>query len=67
MIDLNECSSVKSADSVTKKPHSFEVKVPSQTFYLYADREKTKDEWMGAISRAILRYSSAYINEDDDS
>lgn len=66
MIDLKECVSVKSADLFTKKPHSFEVKTPDSIYYMYAEKEKTKDEWIGAISRAIVRYSSAYTNDDDD-
>lgn len=66
MIDLRECISVKSADAVTKKPHSFEIKTPSVAYYLFAEREKTKDEWIGAISRSIVRSSAAYTNDEDD-
>ena len=66
VIDLKECISVKSADAATRKSHSFEVKTPDAVYYMYAEKEKTKDEWIGAISRAIVRYSSAYIQDDDD-
>lgn len=66
VIDLKDCISVKSADSVTKKPHSFEIKTPNTAYYLFAEKEKTKDEWIGAISRSIVRSSAAYTNEDDD-
>jgi hypothetical protein len=62
---LKECLSVKSADNVTKKPHSFEIKTPTESFFLFADKEKSKDEWIGAISRAIVRSSAAYTNEED--
>jgi hypothetical protein len=66
VIDLKECISVKTADMVTRKTNSFEVKTPEAVYYMYAEKHKTKDEWIGAISRAIVRYSSAYITEDDD-
>lgn len=31
---------------------------------MYADSEKEKDDWIGAIGRAIVRCSSTYTNED---
>jgi len=66
VIDLKVCVSVKSATEETKKSHSFEVKTNETTYFMFADKEKTKDEWIGAIGRAIVRYSSACINDDDD-
>ena len=56
IIDLSECLTVKSADEKTDKPHSFEVATPDQTYYMYAQSEKEKDDWIGAIGRyALLR------------
>ena len=63
-VDLKECLTVRSADDVTGKRHSFEIATPRETLYLYADSEVRKDEWIGAIGRAIVRYSSAYTGED---
>ena len=40
------------------------------TYYMYADDEAAKDEWIGAIGKAIVRYSRSYRPEeadDDDS
>lgn len=63
-IDLQECLTVKSADDKVNKMHCFEVATPDATYYMFADSEKEKDEWIGAIGRAIVRYSSAYTDED---
>jgi hypothetical protein len=53
IIDLSECLTVKSADEKTDKPHSFEVATPDQTYYMYAQSEKEKDDWIGAIGRCV--------------
>lgn len=50
-IDLRDCLTVKSAEEKTDKRHSFEVATPEATFYMFADSEKEKDEWIGAIGR----------------
>lgn len=63
-INLRECLTVKSAEDKTNKKHSFEVATPSETFFLYADSEKEKDDWVGALGRAIVRGSSAYTTDD---
>ncbi|GBG28401.1 Pleckstrin-likey domain-containing protein 1 [Hondaea fermentalgiana] len=63
-IDLKDCLTVKSAEDKTNKRHSFEVATPQEVYFLYADTEKEKDEWIGAIGRAIVRFSSAYTADD---
>jgi hypothetical protein len=63
-VDLKDCLTVRSAEEVTGKPNSFEVATPAEVLYLYADSEARKDEWIGAIGRAIVRFSSAYTGED---
>ena len=57
VIDLSKCQTVKSADEKTHKKHSLEVSTSEQTYYMYADSEKDKDEWIGAIGRAIVHAS----------
>lgn len=54
--------------------HCFEVATPDATFFMYADTEKQKDEWIGAIGRAIVKFSGAFTeayadesSSDDDS
>jgi len=65
-IDLEKCVTVKSAEEVTDKRYSFEVATPESRFYMYASTEKEKDEWIGAIGRAIVRFSNVYDEGDDD-
>ena len=66
-IDLKDCLTVKSAEDKTKKKYSFEVATPDSTYYLYAGSEKEKDEWIGAIGRAIVRSSGAYRKKEESS
>jgi hypothetical protein len=58
-IDLKLCLTVKSADEKCGKRHSFEVATASRVYFMYADTEKAKDEWIGAIGRAIVRYAAS--------
>eukprot|EP00640_Fibrocapsa_japonica_P009687 CAMPEP_0113948744 /NCGR_PEP_ID=MMETSP1339-20121228/71785_1 /TAXON_ID=94617 /ORGANISM="Fibrocapsa japonica" /LENGTH=80 /DNA_ID=CAMNT_0000955895 /DNA_START=99 /DNA_END=341 /DNA_ORIENTATION=- /assembly_acc=CAM_ASM_000762 len=64
MVDLRHCLTVKSAEEKTRKPHSLVIKTPDETFYCYADNEKEKDQWIGAIGKAIVRASSTFTKED---
>lgn len=61
MIDLSTCTTVKSADFKSRKPHSFEISTPDITYLLYADNEKEKDDWIGHVGRAIVRCSATYL------
>lgn len=63
MIDLSRCTTVKSADLKAHKKHSFEISTPETTYLLYADDEKTKDDWIGSVGRAIVRCSSTYVSK----
>mmetsp|Transcript_11959 Transcript_11959/g.16975 ORF Transcript_11959/g.16975 Transcript_11959/m.16975 type:complete len:176 (-) Transcript_11959:209-736(-) len=60
MIDLANCTTVKSADLKSRKRNSFEISTPEITYLLYADTEKEKDDWIGNVGRAIVRCSSTY-------
>jgi len=60
MIDLSQCTTVKSADLKAKKRNSFEISTPETTFLLYADTEKEKDDWIGSVGKSIVRCSSTY-------
>jgi PH domain len=69
VIDLAGCLTVKSAEEKCGRQFSFEISVPAETFYLFADDAVSKDEWIGAIGKAIVRYSSSFRPEtagDDD-
>mmetsp|Transcript_16257 Transcript_16257/g.45068 ORF Transcript_16257/g.45068 Transcript_16257/m.45068 type:complete len:204 (-) Transcript_16257:293-904(-) len=63
MIDLAQCTTVKSADLKSKKRHSFEISTPEFTFLLYADTEQEKDDWIGRVGKAIVRCSSTYYSK----
>jgi hypothetical protein len=73
MIDLSSCMTVKSAELKAQKRNALEVSTPETTFLMYADTEKEKDDWIGAVGRAIVRSSTTYTqevgeagDEDDD-
>ena len=65
MIDLSACMTVKSAELKAGKRNAIEVSTADTTFFMFADTEKEKDEWIGAIGRAIVQASATFTNEDD--
>eukprot|EP01035_Chromulina_nebulosa_P017775 gene17775-23379_t len=65
MVDLSKCMTVKSAELKAGKKNAIEVSTSDSTFYMYADSEKEKDEWIGAIGRAIVQSSMTFTNDDD--
>jgi PH domain len=67
MIDLSQCTTVKSADLKSYKRNSFEISTPDTTFLLYADTEKEKDDWIGNVGKSIVRSSSTYRRQDGTS
>jgi hypothetical protein len=67
MIDLSQCTTVKSADLKSKKRNSFEISTPETTFLLYADTEKEKDDWIGSVGKSIVRCSSTYYRSNTNS
>lgn len=64
MIDLSQCMTVKSAELKAGKKNAIEVSTTDTTFYMYADSEKEKDDWIGAIGRSIVQASATFTNED---
>lgn len=66
MIDLSQCTTVKSADLKSKKRNSFEISTPETTFLLYADTEKEKDDWIGSVGKSIVRCSSTYYRSNNN-
>lgn len=65
MIDLSACMTVKSAELKAGKRNAIEVSTADTTFFMFADTEKEKDEWIGAIGRAIVQASATFTTEDD--
>jgi len=55
---------VKSAELKAKKRNALEVSTHETTFLMFADTEKEKDDWIGAIGRAIVKCSSTFTNDD---
>lgn len=66
MIDLSSCMTVKSAELKAQKRNALEVSTPDTTFLMYADSEKEKDDWIGAVGRAIVKSSTTYTQDDRD-
>ena len=64
MINLNQCLTVKSAELKSKRKNSIEVSTADTTFLMVAETEKEKDEWIGAIGRAIVQSSATYTADD---
>lgn len=65
MIDLSTCMTVKSAELKAGKKNAIEVSTQEKTYYMYADTEKEKDEWIGAIGRSIVQASATFTTEDN--
>lgn len=57
---------VKSAELKAQKRNALEVSTPDVTFLMFADSEKEKDDWIGAVGRAIVRSSTTYTQEQGD-
>jgi hypothetical protein len=62
MMDLANCTTVKSADLKSRKRHSFEISTPETCHLLYADTEAEKDDWIGRVGKAIVRCSRTYYS-----
>lgn len=67
MIDLATCTTVKSADLKSKRPHSFEISTHETCFLLFADTEAEKDDWIGRVGKAIVRCSRTYYHQGSSS
>ena len=57
---------MKSAEDKVNKSYAFQAQTSEETYFMYAENEKDKDEWIGAIGKAIVRSSAAFDDEDDD-
>ena len=64
VIDLSQCMTVKSAELKAGKKNAIEVSTLDTTFFMFADTEKEKDDWIGAIGRSIVQASATFTNED---
>ena len=65
MIDLKHCLTVKSAELKAGKKNAIEVSTKEKTFYMFADTEKEKDEWIGGIGRSIVQSSATFTTDDN--
>ena len=72
VIDLRHCLTVKSAEEKTGKKFAFEVATSENTYFLFAESDEDKDDWIGKVGRAIVDNSRSHIRdltraeEDDD-
>ena len=54
---------MKSADSKVGRRHALEVSTPTAEFYMVGANEKDKEDWIGAVGKAIVRGSKTYTND----
>lgn len=59
VIDLKEALTVKSNERGGRL-FGFEVALKDRLYELFAETEKEKDEWIGAIGKAIVKSSMSY-------
>eukprot|EP00743_Colponemidia_sp_Colp-15_P001076 GILK01001187.1.p1 GENE.GILK01001187.1~~GILK01001187.1.p1 ORF type:complete len:126 (-),score=15.73 GILK01001187.1:153-530(-) len=57
VIDLRNCSTVKSAEEELNTEFAFRVDTPDRTFFLQASELSDKESWIGSIGRAMVRPS----------
>ena len=55
---------MKSADVKSRKKFSFEISTNERMFLLFADNEKEKDDWIGAVGKSIVRSSKTFLNQE---
>lgn len=65
MMDLGTATTVKSADIKSGKNNSFEISTHEHMYFMYADSEKEKDDWIGSVGRAIVRSSGTFLSQKD--
>lgn len=53
---------MKSADVKSRKKFSFEISTSERMYLLYADNEKEKDDWIGAVGKSIVRSSKTFLD-----
>lgn len=58
---------MKSADVKSRKRFSFEISTDEKMYLLYADSEKEKDDWIGAVGKSIVRSSRTYLDQGKNS
>lgn len=55
----------QSAESKAKKKNAMEIALKANTFFLIAKNDREKDDWIGQIGKAIVKYSSMYVSDED--
>ena len=60
---MSTCTTVKSADVKSRKKFSFEISTNERMYLLFADNEKEKDDWIGAVGKSIVRSSRTFLDK----
>merc|ERR1712217_189728 len=55
VINLRDCTFVRSADEDLGKENSFKVVAPNRIFYLVSDSPRDTEAWIGHIGRQMAR------------
>eukprot|EP00696_Hemimastix_kukwesjijk_P004909 gnl/Hemi2/16278_TR5413_c0_g1_i1.p1 gnl/Hemi2/16278_TR5413_c0_g1~~gnl/Hemi2/16278_TR5413_c0_g1_i1.p1 ORF type:complete len:122 (+),score=26.63 gnl/Hemi2/16278_TR5413_c0_g1_i1:74-439(+) len=64
VIDLSQARGVKGAEEKCSKANSFQLTTPQATYYMYADSEQEKQEWISALGRVIVHNSRMFIPDE---
>lgn len=65
-IDLRACNTIKTVNNLANRRNCFVVSASGEQYHMCADTDKEKDEWIGAIGRAIVTYSGNQSHEVQD-
>jgi hypothetical protein len=57
IIELDSKSTVSTVDLGTEIKNAFAVTTPTRTWLLSAETPQSKDEWIAAIKRALMKFS----------
>jgi len=47
----------------SRKKFSFEISTAERMYLLFADNEKEKDDWIGAVGKSIVRSSRTFLDQ----
>eukprot|EP00825_Cyclidium_porcatum_P025185 TRINITY_DN27447_c0_g1_i1.p1 TRINITY_DN27447_c0_g1~~TRINITY_DN27447_c0_g1_i1.p1 ORF type:complete len:127 (+),score=21.39 TRINITY_DN27447_c0_g1_i1:85-465(+) len=66
IIPLKQVTTIKSTDDETNKSNSFKIEVQDRKFYMAASTNHEKEQWIGAIGKAMVKLNTRKNNLDDD-
>eukprot|EP00389_Voromonas_pontica_P003869 GDKH01005713.1.p1 GENE.GDKH01005713.1~~GDKH01005713.1.p1 ORF type:complete len:129 (+),score=13.95 GDKH01005713.1:168-554(+) len=65
VIRLQDCSTIRSAESEARNENGFRVDTPERVFLLIADSFDEKESWLGSVGRKMVRPTVVCDYPDD--